>query len=206
MSTGSEIIQKFEIYVDDSTELSATEELDLLNKIYLDVWSAHTWEFAKKAFSGTINGTSIALPTDFGYIVGNANYTDNSIGSSVDTQAPKLVWVGSDYFKVVNWSDRKQHQNGNYCWVNIVSGTLEFNRSVSGAISYDYFFIPPALTLSTSPLFPSTYHAILYHGMASEDYIIQQFDKAKSYALENQSKFGYWLEKLEMYNANLINN
>jgi hypothetical protein len=39
--------------------------------------------------------------------------------------------------------------------------------------------------------------------MATEDYIIQQSDKAKSYAPENQSQADKWLSKMRYWNANL---
>lgn len=44
----SEIIAKFELYVDDSTELSTQEELDLLNKVYQKVADDRPWEILKK--------------------------------------------------------------------------------------------------------------------------------------------------------------
>jgi hypothetical protein len=40
--------------------------------------------------------------------------------------------------------------------------------------------------------------------MAVDDYAIQQFDKAKSYAGENQMKADDWLERMQIWNANLV--
>ena len=78
MSDAQTIIKRFELYVDDGTELSTSEELDLLNKIYREVWTDRPWESSKKPFSGVINGTTINLPDDFAYICENARYTDIS--------------------------------------------------------------------------------------------------------------------------------
>ena len=87
------IITRFQLYVDDGTELSTSEELDLLNKIYREVWTDRPWEFSKKSFSGVINGTTISLPTDFAYACENARYTDIDQNNYVRNSVPKIVWV-----------------------------------------------------------------------------------------------------------------
>lgn len=193
----SDIIKKFETYVDDSTELSSQDELDLLNKVYRDVWTDRPWEFAKKEYSNTISGTSKALPTDFAYICDTG-----------DSFTPlKRVYVGNSEYRVVNFSDRRTYQNrSGYCWVDMVNQLLVFSGSVSGTLTYDYVFFPVDLTIVDTPLFPSTFHDVLYHLMAVDDYAIQQFDKARSYAPENQKKADYWLSKMAMWNANLVIN
>lgn len=203
----SEIIAKFELWVDDGTELSASDELDLLNKVYFDVFTERPWEFAKKSFSGTINGTSILLPTDLAYICENGSYSDSQRVNVIENSSPKLIWVGNSYFILINWSDRKQYEGKQgYCYIDIVNKTLVFTTSVSGTITYDYVYFPIALTINDEPLFPAVYHPVLYHLMASDDYIIQQFDKAKSYSNENEQKASYWLNKMQMWNANLLVN
>ena len=205
--TADNIIKKFELYVDDATELLSDQELDLLNKIYRQVWTDRPWEFAKAGFSGTINGTNIDLPDDFAYIYENANYTNNQSRGLVNNSAQKIVYVNDSPKILVNWSDRKQYTGRDgYCWVDIPNGKLYFGVSVNGNVTYDYIFFPEELDLNDEPLFPAMFHDVLYHGMASEDYIIQQFDKAKSYATENQSKYDSWLEKMAMWNQNLLNN
>jgi hypothetical protein len=183
---GAEIIKKFETQVDDITELSASDELDLLNKVYNDVWTDRPWEFSRKQFSGAISGTSIALPADFGYIYGDE----------------KVVYVNGNKYTVINSYYRNDYY-GNYCWVDVVNSLLVFSTPVSGTVTYDYIFFPADITLATSPVFPESFHHILYHLMATEDYIIQQSDKAKSYAPENQSQADKWLSKMRYWNANL---
>jgi hypothetical protein len=42
--------------------------------------------------------------------------------------------------------------------------------------------------------------------MASEDYIIQQFDKARSYSAENKERFNNYLANMAYWNAQLLNN
>jgi hypothetical protein len=59
----------------------------------------------------------------------------------------------------------------------------------STTYQFDYVKIPTAITTATGPAFPSRFHDIIYLGMAVDDYAIQQFDKARSYANENQIKY-----------------
>lgn len=207
MADAQKIITRFELYVDDGTELSTSEELDLLNKIYREVWTDRPWEFSKKPFSGAINGTTISLPTDFAYVCENARYTDMSRSNYIRKSTPKVIWVGDRYYQLINWSDRKQYESQDgVCWIDLVNNNLTFPVSVSGTVEYDYVFFPADLAIDDEPLFPAMFHDVLYHGMASDDYMIQQFDKAKSYAAENRNKYNDWLEKMAMWNMNLICN
>ena len=207
MADAQKIITRFELYVDDGTELSTSEELDLLNKIYREVWTDRPWEFSKKGFSGAINGTTISLPTDFAYVCENARYTDMSRSNYIRKSTPKVIWVGDRYYQLINWSDRKQYEEQDgVCWIDLVNNNLTFPVSVSGTVEYDYVFFPADLAIDDEPLFPAMFHDVLYHGMASDDYMIQQFDKAKSYAAENRNKYNDWLEKMAMWNMNLICN
>lgn len=193
MPTARDIIKKFEAYVDDTTELSTASELDLLNKIYRQVWTDRPWEFAKKEFSGLISGTEIDLPSDFSYIYSKDPQNND-----------ELVYVDDKPVMLVGWSDRKQYEGKiGYCWVDIPNNKLCFSTPQNGTVKYDYIFFPPDLGLDDTPLFPAAFHDVLYHGMASEDYIIQQFDKAKSYSAENMALYNQWLTKMALWNANL---
>lgn len=188
-----DIIKKFELYVDDATELSSQDELDLLNKKYQEVCSDRPWEFLKKGYSNSINGTSIALPDDFQYIL------DTQVHGIVG----RYVFVDEKYYQLVNFQDRSSYKNSGYCWVNLADETLEFSSSVSGTLTYDYVSFPEDLDATDEPIFPARYHHILYHLMASDDYAIQQFDKAKSYARENEQKAEKLLEQMAIWNASL---
>lgn len=194
MATAEKIIKKFQTYVDDGTELSPSDELDLLNKVYNQVWLDRPWSFSKKVYSNFINGTSISLPTEFAYI----------LETEINGEQKKVIWIDNKYYEVVNFSDRRKYfTKGGYCWVDVASNKLEFTELVFGTLVYDYVFAPPPLLLTNEPLFPERFHHILYHLMAVDDYAIQQFDKAKSYAPENQMKADEWLNKMRFWDANL---
>lgn len=189
--TAQDIINRFQTQVDDATELSTDQELDLLNQKYFDVCNDRPWEFLKVGYSNSVNGTSIALPANFSYICSQ---------NIIEEIPNKIVWVDNTYYPVVTFDDRYLYENrGVYVWVDLGASTLNFSTAVSGTLRYDYIKFPTTLTLADSPIFPAQYHAVLYHLMAVDDYFIQQFDKAKSYAPENQamadnimSKLRYW--------------
>lgn len=203
--TGTQLIALFAQYVDDSTELSTVEELVLLNKIYHQVLDSRPWEFLKKEWASTTTSANyVALPTDFRYFLPTQNYTDNSEPNSAD----KIIYVGTDTYKVINWSDRRQYTNSKgYCYVDIVNSRLYFTTTPGAglAISADYIYVPADVTASTEPIFPETYQHVIYHGMAIDDMIIQLFDKARSYAPENKAMYDSYMRALVYYNSNLIN-
>lgn len=208
--TKQQIITKFELFMDDTTDLSSQEESDLFDKIYAMVCNDRPWEFLKKAASGTLSTSLpyVTLPTDFGYLTSNSNYTQTS-----DEASNPVVFVSKDGgitfapYRLVSWSDRRQYRNQDgYCYVDVPNSRLVFTAQPTGAWSYefDYKAYATALALGGTPLFPSDYHDIIYHGMCVDDNIIQQSDKAKSYLAENQAKFTGYLSSMQYWNANLI--
>ena len=205
--TGQEIIDNFETYVDDSSELSPVQELALLNKVYRIVLNQRPWEFLKKEFVGTSNGTtSIDLPADFAYMVPNMNYTDNSYETEGYGTSILLGTTRSPY-KMVNWSDRNQYQNNSgVCWINIRTMKLEFGvaPATGQALQFDYIYNPDDITLLSSPVFPSRFHDILYHRMAVDESIIELFPKAQSYAVENMDYYRSYLKDMAYWNSQLI--
>lgn len=199
----SDIIQKFELQLDDSTELSSSEELDLANKIYQKVCSYRPWEFLKKTATGTIASGQISLPTDFAYVSTNAQSTEPSVADSTDT-APKVVYVGSNLtpYPIINFSDRRQYANKNVCYIDPSDSKIKFIVD-PGSTSYefDYIKVPADLTLSTSPIFPARFHDIIVYGMAADDYVIQQSDLTKGLLQANQRQYDEVLRNMSYANA-----
>jgi len=190
--TATEIIQDiFELYVDDTSELSTTEELALLNRIYKRICRQRSWAILKTQASGTISqsGTTyyITLPTDFGFLIDN-NQTDGD-------DSPKVIFVGSSYvpYKVINFSDRRQHRDSDgYAYIDLANNRIVFtgNPTSNGTTyEFDYIKIPADLVAGDSPVFPADFHPIIGYGMAVDGYIIQLFDRARSYQQENQIKY-----------------
>lgn len=208
--TKTQIITKFELFMDDSSDLSSSEESDLFDKWYAIVCNDRPWEFLKKSASGTVSTSNpyVSLPADFGHLTSNANSTESSYEAS-----NPVVFISKDGgttfapYKVVSWSDRRQYRNQDgYCYLDIPNSRLYFTLQPTGAWSYefDYKSFPTALASGDSPAFPSQFHDIIYHGMCSDDFVIQQSDKAKSYKAENEEKFSILKNQMALWNANLI--
>lgn len=204
---GEAIISKFELYVDDATELSSTEELALMNEKARDIYADRPWEFLKRPATGTLSTSLpyVALPADFDYMVANAAYTEN-FAMSESGQAPVVVFVGTDYkpYRVVNWSDRRQYreQNG-IAYLDLPNLRLHFAKQPTSAEPYefDYIHAPDDIALNTEPLFPVQFQPLLYLAMAIDDDIIQRFEKARSYAGENAAKYQAMFRRMALWNA-----
>lgn len=213
---GADIITKFELQVNDVTELSSQEELDLLNDKYHDVCMERQWEFLKKKATGALalDGTTglyyITIPTDFSMFVENNMYTDNTMGVD-NNAAPRVIFVGAAYapFQIVNFSDRIQYRTqSGVCWYDPEAGKIFFPVAPSDVSFYqfDYIKVPADLALNTTPVFPNRFRKMLWFAMATDNDILQLSPKATSYAADNRAKYADTLEKMEFWNANQFNN
>src|SRR5665213_1200404 len=94
--TGQNIIDKFETYTGDTSELSSEDELDLANKIYRAVCNDRPWEWLKKTATGIVgvsNGIATAsVPSDFKYFVENDQATDIAQGVH-NNASPKVIFL-----------------------------------------------------------------------------------------------------------------
>lgn len=192
--------------MDDTSELSTTEESDLFDKKYMEVCSDRPWEWLRKPATGTTSTTVpyVALPSDFAYMLMNNNYTESS-----EEAGYPVVFVGSNYrpYKVVSMGDRRQYRDvDGYCYVDIVNSRLYFTKqpTVAEAYEFDYSYIPTALASGDSPAFPARFHDLLYHMMCVDSFVMQQSDKAKSYAAENKQLAGDIMDQMVYWNAQLI--
>lgn len=204
--TKAQIIAKFHLYMDDTTELSSQEESDLFDKVYNRVMSERPWEILRVPATGT-QSTSvayIALPSDFAYLTQNHNNTGNDSYGEFP-----VIFVGANYdpYKVVNYADRRQYRtHTNVAYIDIVNSRLVFTvqPTAANAVEYDYIKVPAALASGDSPLFPSRFHDIIYHGMCTDEFVIEQSDKAKSYRGENQALYNGILMDMAFWNSQLI--
>jgi len=204
--TKTEIIAKFELYMDDSSDLSSVETGSLFDKIYSKVSTDRPWEGTKSSATGTVSTTVpyVSLPANFAYMVSNTNYS-----RSGEYGSGPAVLVGTDYspYKVVSWSDRRQYRDADgYAYIDFANSRLYFTKQPASALSYefDYHAFPTALAGGDSPWFPSAYHDVIYHGMCIDSFVIQQSDKAKSYKKENEDMYQSYMDQLAYWNAQLI--
>ncbi len=189
--TGDEIIAKFNLQVDDASELSDTEELDLLNDVYGDICDDRDWEWLKKTYTGPY----ISLPADFKKLVPNKD------GKSV-------IFVGTDYqeYLAIPFSSRRNFRNQDgFCYIDIPNQRLYFTLQPTSAksIEYDYIKIQDDITANTSPIFRSGFHPIISFGMAASFPQIEQANKLTSYENQNQIDFNSILHDMAIEDANI---
>ncbi len=206
MATKAQIIKRFELYIDDTTELSTQEESDLFDKIYNEVCSDRPWQFLLTEYTGVTSSSVpyIALPDDFGFLSANNNYTDQSYPA----ERP-VVFVGTNFdpYKVVSFSDRRQYRNNNnVAYIDIGNSQLVFTKQPTSSVTveYDYFKTPTALATGESPIFPARFHDVIYHLMCADDFIVQQSDKARSYREENLQRASDYMSNMRYWDAQLI--
>jgi hypothetical protein len=211
--TGQQIINKFHLYTGDQSELSTQDELDLLNKVYDDVMNKKPWEFLKKQASGSIqfDGTNyyISFPSDFRYLIENNQDTNNDT-TTYNNASPKVIFVGPNYtpYQVMNWSDRRQQRgSGYFVYPDMANKRFVFTGNpIEMTYEFDYIKNWDELALNTEPIFPSDFHDMLYQLMAVDSVIVNLFDRAHSYAKENQVAADDMLKKLSYYNSMLTFN
>jgi hypothetical protein len=201
--TGQNIVDKFNLYKDDTSELSDAESLDLAQNIYNDVLMDREWEWLRKTFSGVTNSDgSVTLPADFISVM--KNYSEDET-SSIPEKA--VVYVNQDVYPVIPMGARTlQGGLGNFFYIDPVNNVMKSTATLGGgiAVSFDYKMRPPALTLTTSPVFPAENHMMIVYGMAIDDDIIQIFEKARSYAAVNQMKYDKHMTALARYSNKFL--
>jgi hypothetical protein len=191
-----DIIEKFELQVDDSTELSSVEELALLNKCYQKICDDRPWEFLKTEFSGLTDGSNkLALPSNFSYFIER------------NDDGEKIVWgVGVEYLLVPFNNRRKYTGQSNVCYVN--DGYLYFMVAPASnlVVLGDYIKVPNDLAIDNTPIFPERFHPMLSHLMAIEDITIQGDPSADHIINKNNALYKSMLADMQYYNARLSEN
>jgi hypothetical protein len=212
MATAAELITNFELQVSDITELSTSEELVILNRIYQRVCNDRPWEFLKTTATGTIlsdaDGSYISLPSDFAYFYENYTYTDNALSTEIN-MGNRVIYIGSSYspYRIVNYSDRVQYRGrSGYAYVDIANGKLRLPATTTGTYTIDYIKFPATLVAASTPVIPTRFQEVLIYGMAVENEIVQVSDKAKSYAAENQALYEQYIADMALWNSYLLNN
>jgi hypothetical protein len=194
----SNIIARFNLQVDDSSELSSDEELALANEVYIDICNDRDWEWLKTTATGTtsISVPYIALPSAF------KKLSTNSYNESV-------VFVGTDYqeYKVIPFSSRRDYRDQDgFCYLDMVNRRLYFTKqpTTAKAIEYDYITEPTALTLSTTPILTTDqFGTLIAYGMAAKFNPIEQTDKAVSYRTENTIEYQKILSDYRIEDSNI---
>ena len=193
--TGEEIISLFNLLVDDSTELSSAEELDLLNASYQEVCDDRPWEFLKTEFLGNTDGTTVlALPSNFSYFI------------EMNDDGEKIIWVDGHSYLLINFSQRRQYKD--QTGIAYFNGTnLYFIEAPSTGLEVlgDYIKTPDDLTIATSPIFKASFHKMLAYKMAISDFIVQANLSDNNSIENNTALYRDYLSRMQYHNARLTN-
>lgn len=217
-----EIIARFRLQVDDSTELSSTEELSLLNQVRREVENDRDWEWLKAEGSWTTSTTVpyMSLPTDFKKLSSNYNWVTPRFGNAGVpvwyswNPVPMNVWnipvvfigTNKEPYQVVPFSDRRNYRDhSGVCYIDVANNRLYFvsQPTIAQSVEFDYIKRGADLTTATSPLFNSAYHEILSYGMAAKLDSMLLTNKNESYSRENEIFYLRMLEQMAIEDANL---
>lgn len=207
---GTEITQKFELYTDDTTELSTEEEIALANDKAKLIYMEMPWEFLRKAFSGSTNvdGT-VSAPADFVHFM--HNYSEDPTQVLPDQS---VVYLNKTPYFVVPMGARNNfnqnngvYGNQNICWYNPSTGKIEFPVTPGSGVlaEFDYQYQPADFTDVTSPVAPrgldTQFGMAIVHLMCIDDDVIQKSEKARSNITENNAMYQKILSNLKHHNA-----
>ena len=153
--------------------------------------------------------TTIDAPADFAYLVENMSYTDNSYSTEINAKPAGVLINGNKWLQLINWSDRRQYINTDgYVYYDPALGKLvtTYAQPSGATYSFDYKSVPADLTLSDTPVFPARFHHVFVYAMAVDDMATQLFERNRSYAPENEAMYRSYLQRMAVWNANLIAN
>lgn len=201
--TGQQIIDRFEFYTDDTTDLSSDEELILANDKVRLIFMEQPWEFLRRKKSGVVeNDGKITLPADFDELM--ENYSDDpTIGEPI----MKVIYVGGQRspYLVVPMGQRNANSFSNVCWIDPSDGKINFlqNPGTGASYEFDYKTSPDDITVNTSPKLPAEYHPMIIFAMLIDEEIIKKSEKARSSMQENFAQFQRYLKNLKLRDARL---
>jgi len=197
--TGQQIIDRFELYTDDTTDLSSDEELILANDKLRLVYMEQPWEFLRRKKAGNVEGDGkITLPTDFDEFL--ENFTDDpAIGEAI----MKVVYVNRSPYLVVPMGQRNANSFSNICWIDPSDGKINFAQSPGAGASYEYDYktSPDDITVATSPKLPAEYHPMIVFSMLIDEEIIKKSEKARSSMQDNFVQYQRYLKNLKLRDA-----
>jgi hypothetical protein len=176
MQLTSAIIERFNLQVDDQSELSSDEELALAG----------------------VTSTSllyVTLPTDF------KEFSLNKDGKSV-----VFTGTDFQEYKVIPFSSRRDYRDMvGFCYVDSSKLYFTSQPTSILDVEFDYIKRPTDLTLITEPIVTTDqFGKMIAYGMAAKFTNIEQPDKSKgSYQSNNKSEFDKMLTDLQLEDASI---
>jgi hypothetical protein len=199
--TGQQIIDKFETYTDDTTDLSSDEEIILANDKLKLIYMEQPWEFLRRKKTGTteIDG-KITLGSDFDEFM--ENFCDDP---TYGEPTMKVIYIGSQKapYLVVPMGQRNANNFSNVCWIDPSDGKVNFSQNPGAGAPYefDYKLAPDDITVSTYPKLPAEYHPMVVFLMLIDEEIIKKNEKARSIMDDCAVQYQKYLKNLKLRDA-----
>ena len=199
--TGQQIIDRFELYTDDTTDLSSDEELIVANDKLRLIYMEQPWEFLRRKKTGVVGSDGkITPPTDVDELM--ENYSEDP---TISEPLLKVIFIGSQkspYF-VVPMGQRNANQYSNVCWVDPTDGKINFVQSPGAGTPYEYDYktSPDDIAVGTSPALPPEYHPMVVFGMLIDEEIIKKSEKARSNMQDNAIQYQRYMKNLKLRDA-----
>lgn len=199
-----EIIKQFNVYVDDTSELSSEEEYTLLTKTLNSIYNDRSWEFLRKtATVTTTTATTAPLPSDFVSVMNNYS---NDEWNNMPEKA--IVYVGGIPYEFIPAGMATQKAGGAYVYIDIRNKLLTFTTSIGAGqvCTFDYKYQPDAITSNSSDIaLPSTVRHYLGQVMSIDDDVIQKTEKARSNYQANSIARAQLIRDLAHYELRFLN-
>lgn len=195
MDTLEEIISKFELYTDDTTELSTEEEQALALQKTREIVGDSVWQFMRTKFAGTLVNGECDIPTDFGRLMPNysedeTNYIPNKV----------VVWVGGSPYDVRPMGARN-FNGSNFFYIDYPRRKLVGVGILSGTFECDYQPIPDSVLD-----IPVDYRMVIVWAMLIDDEIIQKVEKARSNLNEHAESYRQVLGRMRKWDNSFLLN
>lgn len=189
--TAEKIIKKYRLFVDDASELSEDEELDLAQDKYDELQGERTWSFLRKGFTSTISGAEIELPADFRYPIRMGNQDELTV-RFVSTK-------GIRHIPVVDFSQRFDTYELS-AYYDYTENKLKFTETISGDVFTDYIYEPTKLTgMDVETVGKDKLGTGIAALMARDFYSIDQTEQGRSKYEEYQVMYEKILDQMSTY-------
>lgn len=198
--TVQELINNFELYQDDTTELAEAEEISVLNKVLRKIGKERDWFWLNVNYSGTLVNNQLTLPTDFTKFVSNhANNQVYNIGNE------NVVFVGQTAYPIISSTLRFQPEySGNFAFLE--GNVLMVNNPTSNDVKFTYKKKMGQVTVVTDTLpIPVEHEDVLLYGMLIDDTMIIKLKDISSFLPQNMEMYKEHMGDLRVLNSQMYN-